>query len=687
MKDSQNITYPATKQVVAIDTFFGMPVNDPYRWLEDDLSPETHEWIAAQNNLSQAYLSGLPMRDDIHKVVKKNWNYERISAPFVEGDYTYFYKNDGLQNQSVLYRKMGDGDAEVFLDPNTFSEDGTTSLAAISFSPDGSLLAFQLSEGGSDWRTVVVWDAQTRKPLPNETPLIDVKFSGISWNGNEGFYYSSYDKMEGKSELSAKTTQHKLYYHRLGKPQSKDELVFGGNPEQHRRYVSGYVTECGRYLIISAAQSTTGNELYMCILDSKMKNIHPIVNHFDNSHSVVHSDEGHLYVMTNLNAPNKRLVKMSVKDKSLDKAKEIIPETTMPLSVSTGGGRFFAQYLKDANAFVMRYDADGQNPREVLLPGNGTAGGFSGKWADTQVYYSFTNYIIPPSIYCYQLETGESRLYNSPQTPFVSSHYESYQIFFTSTDGVKVPMTITHKKGLSKNSNNPTMLYGYGGFNISLTPSFSPAIAAWLELGGVYAVANLRGGGEYGKMWHDGGRQMNKQQVFDDFISAGQFLVQEKYCSSKTLGISGGSNGGLLVGACMLQKPDLFAVAIPSVGVLDMLRYHTFTAGAGWAYDYGTVADSEEMFRYLLAYSPVHNVKPNVVYPATLIATADHDDRVVPAHSFKFAAALQAHNPGKNPSLIRIDTKAGHGAGKPTAMLINEVVDKHAFALYHMTKP
>jgi prolyl oligopeptidase len=687
MNPLEHITYPNTRQALVTDTFYGIAVNDPFRWLEDDLSDETHEWIKAQNLITQNYLLQLPQRDHIRKLVEKNWNYERISAPFVEGDYTYFYKNDGLQNQSVLYRKKEDGEAEVFLDPNSFSPDGTTSLAGISFSPDGSLLAFQLSEGGSDWRTVVVWDAKTKQTLPLEEPIKDVKFSGISWNGNEGFYYSSYDKVEGKSELSGKTTQHKLFYHRLGNAQHQDELVFGGTPEQHRRYVSGSVTECGRYLIISAAQSTTGNELYMCVLDSKMKHIHPVIQNFDHSHSVVHSDAEFLYIVTNLNAPNRRLVKMSVKDKRFVQAREVISETSMPLSVSIGGGRFFAQYLKDAHTHVISYDVNGLNPIEVPLPGKGTAGGFSGKWADTQVYYSFTNYIVPPSIYRYNTISGTSSLYNSPKTAFETENYETYQVFYVSTDGTKVPMTISHKKGIQKDGRLPTMLYGYGGFNISLTPSFSPAIAAWLELGGVYAVANIRGGGEYGKIWHDGGRQMNKQQVFDDFISAGQFLIQENYCSSKTLGISGGSNGGLLVGACMLQVPELFAVAIPSVGVLDMLRYHTFTAGAGWAYDYGTVDDSEDMFNYLLGYSPVHNVQPNVVYPATLIATADHDDRVVPAHSYKFAAALQAHNPGKNPSLIRIDTKAGHGAGKPTAMLIDEVADKHAFALYHMTKP
>lgn len=682
--EKPQLTYPTTAQMPVYDTFFGTVVADPYRWLEDDLSPETHAWIKAQNDLSSDYLAKLSGRDSIRKIVEKNWNYERISAPFVEGDYTYFYKNNGLQNQSVLYRQQGDGEAEIFVDPNTFSEDGTTSLAGVSFSPDGSLVAFQLSEGGSDWRKVIVWDTKTKESLANEKTLTDIKFSGISWNGNDGFYYSSYDKIKGKSELSAKTTQHKLYYHRIGQEQSTDQLIFGGEAGQERRYVSGYVTEDGRYLIISAAQSTTGNELYVQVLNSKNKFIHPIVQDFAHSHSIVHSDENFLYILTNLNAPNKRLIRLPVMSKDLSKATEIIAETDMPLGITTGGARFFALYLKDANSHIISYNVEGKDKQEVLLPGSGTASGFGGKWADSQVYYSFTNYINAPSIYSYHILQNNSTLYNKAQSPFNSDAYESYQVFYTSTDGTKVPMTITHKKGIKKDGSNPTMLYGYGGFNISLTPSYSPAIASWLELGGVYAVANLRGGGEYGKTWHDGGRQLKKQQVFDDFIAAGKFLIQDNYCTANNLGISGGSNGGLLVGACMLQEPTLFAVAIPSVGVLDMLRYHTFTAGAGWAYDYGTAVDSEEMFNYLYKYSPVHNVKQGVVYPATLIATADHDDRVVPAHSYKFVAALQAANPGKNPSIIRIDTKAGHGAGKPTAMLIDEVTDKHAFALFNM---
>ena len=673
-------SYPETKISNQVDTFFGTPIADPYRWLEDDLDPETRLWIEAQNKLTFGHLEKIPYRAELRSEIEKLWNYERFSAPFVEGEYTYFYKNDGLQNQSVLYRQLGESEPEIFLDPNTFSKDGTTSLAGVSFSKDGSLMAYQISEGGSDWRKVIVWNAKT-KQIVDDT-LKDIKFSGISWLGNSGFFYSSYDKPKG-SELSSKTSEHKLYFHKLGDKQANDQLVFGGS-KTSRRYIGGDVTEDENFLIISAAVSTTGNELYCKDLRKKDAEIKVLVNNFDNSHSVVHSDNSYLYIVTNLNAPNERLVKVALDKLDIKQAETVIPETDMPLNVNTGAGKFFALYMKDALSKVLQYNEDGTMEKEINLPGNGTASGFGGKWTDEKVYFSFTNYVYAPTIFSYTPASGEPILYKQAQINFNPEEYESYQVFYTSKDGTKIPMMITHKKGLKKDGNNPTMLYGYGGFNISLTPNFSPAVASWLKVGGVYAVANLRGGGEYGQKWHDAGTQLKKQNVFDDFIEAAEYLIKEKITSSKKLAISGGSNGGLLVGACMTQRPELFAVALPAVGVLDMLRYHTFTAGAGWAYDYGTVEDSEEMFKYLHGYSPVHNTRSGKNYPATMVTTGDHDDRVVPAHSYKFAAALQAVNDGPNPTLIRIETKAGHGAGKPTSMQIDEVADKFAFALFHM---
>lgn len=680
-EETMTYVYPETRQVEVVDTFFGTPVADPYRWLEDDLDPETRKWIDAQNNLTFDHLNTIPFRKALRERVEKIWNYERFSAPFTEGAYTYFYKNDGLQNQSVLYRKkMGQEAYQVFLDPNTFSEDGTTSLSGVHFTLDGSLMAYQISEGGSDWRKVIVIETETGTVV--DDTLKDVKFSTISWLGNKGFFYSSYDKPKG-SELSSKTAEHKLYYHELGKPQSTDKLVFGGS-QNPRRYIGGEVTEDEKYLIISAANTTTGNELYCLDLTNKNAKIRPLFTGFEHNHSLVHSEGDALFILTNYKAPNRQLIQISATAPDWDKARVVIPETTMPLNVSTGAGKLFASYLKDALSYIVQYDTKGTQERIIDLPGSGTASGFSAKWKEPLVYFSYTDYTSPSTIYSYDPLTGQQNLNIKPKVGVNTNDYTSYQVFYKSKDGTSIPMMITHKKGLVKDGNNPTLLYGYGGFNISLTPVFSPAVMAWMEEGGVYAVANLRGGGEYGKAWHDAGTQMKKQNVFDDFIAAAEWLQKEKYTSPQKLGISGGSNGGLLVGACMTQRPDLFAVALPAVGVLDMLRYHTFTAGAGWAYDYGTAEDSKEMFEYLLGYSPVHNARKGQNYPATLITTGDHDDRVVPAHSYKFAAALQAVNDGNRPTLIRIETKAGHGAGKPTAMQIDEVADKYAFALFHM---
>ncbi|GGD35881.1 prolyl oligopeptidase family serine peptidase [Flavobacterium orientale] len=681
-ESSQNtivLNYPETKKVDTVGVYFDTKINDPYRWLEDDMSEETAAWVKAQNEVTFGYLDQIPFRKQIKERLEKVWNYERISAPFKEGDFTYFFKNNGLQNQSVLYRKDADGKEEVFLDPNTFSEDGTTSLSALEFSKDGFIVAYSTSDAGSDWNKIHVIDAFTKEKL--EEPILDVKFSGIGWLKNEGFYYSSYDKPKG-SELSAKTDQHKLYYHKLGTPQSEDKVVFGLN--EKRRYVGAGVTEDGNYLVITAANSTSGNELYIKDLKAPNSKIITVVNNFESDNYVLDNEGSKLFIVTNLNAPNKKLVTVDFNNPSPENWVDFIPETENVLSPSTGAGFIFANYMKDAVSVVNQYDYTGKQIRNIQLPGVGSAGGFGGKKTDADLYFSFTNYVTPNTIYAFNPTTGASKEYQKPKVEFKPEDYESKQVFYTSKDGTKVPMIITHKKGIKLDGKNPTMLYGYGGFNVSLTPSFSTANIIWLENGGVYAVPNLRGGGEYGKKWHDAGTQLKKQNVFDDFIAAAEYLISEKYTSSDYLALRGGSNGGLLVGAVMTQRPDLMKVALPAVGVLDMLRYHTFTAGAGWAYDYGTANDSKEMFDYLKGYSPVHNVKKGTSYPATLVTTGDHDDRVVPAHSFKFAAELQEKHEGTNPVLIRIDVNAGHGAGKPISKTIEEQADIFAFTLFNM---
>jgi len=696
------LVYPETQKTDQIDEYFGTMVNDPYRWLEDDESAETKAWVVAQNEVSFGYLDKIPFRDAIktrleglwnyekysapfvegaYTRLEGLWNYEKYSAPFVEGAYTYFYKNDGLQNQYVLYRQKTGGEPEVFLDPNSFSADGTTSLAGINFTKDGSLCAYQISEGGSDWRKVIVLNTETKAVL--EDTLSDVKFSGISWKGNEGFYYSSYDKPEEGSQLSGKTQFHKLFFHKLGKTQSEDALVFGGEA-QPRRYIGGGVTEDGMYLVITAANATYGNELYLQDLSKPNSKIQTLVSGFDNEHDVIHSENGQLYIQTNLGAPNRKVVVADASKATPLNWTTLIETTENPLTVGSAGGVLFCNYLKDAVSMVQQYDLTGTLIREIELPGIGTAAGFGGKRNETEVYYTFTSYTYPPTIFKYTLEDGTSDVYKQSGVQFDPTQYESKQVFYTSKDGTRVPMIITHKKGIELNGNNPTMLYGYGGFNVSLTPSFSISNIVLMENGGIFAVANLRGGGEYGDAWHDAGTQVKKQNVFDDFIAAAEYLIAEKYTSTPYLAIAGGSNGGLLVGACMTQRPELFKVCFPAVGVLDMLRYHKFTAGAGWAYDYGTADDSKEMFEYLYAYSPVHNIKEGTAYPATMITTGDHDDRVVPAHSFKFAAVLQAGHVGTAPVIIRIETKAGHGAGKPTSMIIAEQADKWAFMFHNM---
>ena len=676
------VSYPETQKIPVVDTYFEQEVVDNYRWLEDDRSAETEDWVKRQNETTFAHLNTISYKEELKSRLEKLWNYEKISQPFKEGNYTYFYKNDGLQNQSVLYRKKGESEeAEVFLDPNTFAEDGTVSLAGASFTEDGSLLAYSISEGGSDWRKIIVLDAETKAQIGDT--IVDAKFSGISWRKNEGFYYSSYDKPDG-SELSAKTDQHKLYFHQFGTPQSEDQLVFGGNADQKHRYVGGSVSEDARFLLISASNTTSGNKLYLKDLSAPNSPIVAIVDDEKSDSYVVENEGETLFLITDREAPNKRLVKTSATAPTPENWEDVIPESQHVLTLNSGSGYFFAEYMIDALSKVYQYAYDGTLVREIALPGLGSVGGFGGKSSDRTLYYTFTNYNTPSSSYTYNPETGASEVYWSPEIAFNADDYVSEQVFYTSKDGTRVPMMITYKKGLKKDGKNPTILYGYGGFNISLTPSFSVTNAIWMEMGGIYAVPNLRGGGEYGKTWHDAGTQLNKQNVFDDFIAAGEYLIAQNYTSSALLALRGGSNGGLLVGATMTQRPDLARVALPAVGVLDMLRYQTFTAGAGWSYDYGTAEDSPEMFAYLKGYSPVHTVKEGVSYPATLITTGDHDDRVVPAHSFKFAAELQDKQAGSSPVLIRIETDAGHGAGTPVSKTIEQYADIYAFTLNAM---
>ena len=679
IQKQMNNKYPITHKGTVVANYFGDSSPDPYRWLEDDLSTETAAWVKAQNKVTFSYLKDIPYRNQLKQRLEKIWNYEKVGAPFKEGDYTYFYKNDGLQNQYVIYRFKDKEEPEVFLDPNTFSEDGTISLGSVSFSKDGSKLAYSISEGGSDWRKVLVMNAITKEIM--EDTLIDVKFSGLSWKGNEGFYYSSYEKPKG-SELSEKTDQHKLYYHKLGSLQKDDVIIFG--TQKKRRYVGGSVSEDDRYLMISASTSTSGNELYIKDLTKPDSPLITIVDDFDSDTYVIDNKGSQLYLVTNLNAPNKKIVTVDARYPQPKNWKDFIPETNHVLSPSTGFGFFFAEYMIDAVSQVKQYDYTGKLIRDIKLSGVGSIEGLGGKLKQKDLYYSFTNYITPGTIYKFDTASGESKVYRKSAIDFNSDDYESNQVFYTSKDGTKIPMIITHKKGLKLDGNNPTILYGYGGFNISLTPSFRITNSVWMEQGGIFAVPNIRGGGEYGKEWHDAGTKLKKHNVFDDFIAAAEYLIDNKYTSSDKLAMQGGSNGGLLVGAVMTQRPDIMKVALPAVGVLDMLRYHTFTAGAGWAYDYGTSEESKEMYQYLKGYSPVHNVKKGVIYPATLITTGDHDDRVVPAHSFKFAAELQAKQSGNNPVMIRIETDAGHGAGTPVSKTIEQYADIFSFTLWNM---
>lgn len=676
-KMNNSLNYPETKKVEHTDEYFGTKVEDPYRWLEDDMAEDTKDWVQREVAFTNNYLANIPFREELRSQLKDIWNYEKIGAPFKEGDFTYFYKNDGLQAQSVLYRTDKNGKTEVFLDPNKFSEKGTTSLAGVSFNKKGNLVAYRISEGGSDWNKIIIMNALT-KEIIDET-IVDVKFSGTSWLGDEGFYYSSYDKPKG-SELSAKTDTHKVYFHKLGTKQSADRLIIGGENFK-RRYMGIGVSDDERFEILSASEATNGNELYIKDLKNKTDFI-PVQKGYEFNTDFIDSKGDIIYALTDKNAPNMRLVKFNINNPNV--WTDVIPETENVLSVSTGGGYIFARYMKDAVTSMKQFDYDGKLIRTIDLPGIGTAAGFGGKEKEKDLYFSFTNYITPGTIYKFNADTGKSEVYQKPNVKFNPENYVSEQVFYTSKDGTKIPMMINYKKGTKLDGKNPTILYSYGGFNISLQPAFSVVNAIWMENGGIYAVPNIRGGGEYGKKWHDAGTKMQKKNVFEDFIAAGEYLQRKGYTSKEYMALSGRSNGGLLVGATMTMRPDLAKVAFPGVGVLDMLRYNKFTAGAGWSYDYGTAEDSKEMFEYLKSYSPVHQVKKGVCYPSTMIITSDHDDRVVPAHSFKFGAELQEKQSCDNPVLVRIEVNAGHGAGRSTDQVIGENADLLSFALYEM---
>lgn len=676
-----DVKYPVTKKDTTVkDDYFGTRVADPYRWLEDDTSEATSAWVKAQNEVTQNYLSQIPFRDAIKKRYENLFNFEKYSAPFHQGKHIYYYKNSGLQNQSVLYREAdGGSEPELFLDPNSFSKDGTTSLAGISFSKDGSMTAYNISEGGSDWQKLIVMNAGTKKATGD---TIALKFSGASWKGNEGFYYSNYERLTAGSVLTAKNENHKLYYHKIGTPQSEDKLVYGDDAKPVR-YMWGGLSEDEKWLFISTANETYGNALYVQDLTKPNSPVIPIVADMKNSHNIVDTDDQFFYIQTDMDAPTGKLVKAPLNNPGKANWTTVIAAVPEVLNASAAGGTLFCTYLKDAVNKVYQYDHGGKRVREVALPGLGTASGFAARKEDKEAYYVFTSYIHPATIYKMDIGTGKTEVYKESKVQFKPSDFESKQVFYTSKDGTKIPMIITYKKGISLNGKNPCLLYGYGGFSVSLTPYFSTSNVVLLENGGIFAVANIRGGGEYGEDWHNQGIKTKKQNVFDDFMAAAKYLSDNQYTSPEMLAIEGGSNGGLLVGACITQQPGLCKVAFPAVGVMDMLRYHKFTAGAGWAYDYGTSADSKEMFEYLYHYSPLHNLKP-AAYPATMVTTADHDDRVVPAHSFKFAATLQENQKGTNPVLIRIETKAGHGAGRSTQQVIQEQTDKWSFMFYNI---
>jgi prolyl oligopeptidase len=677
------IQYPQTKKVDQQDNYFGTIVKDPYRWLEDDNSAATKSWVQAQNKVTEAYLSQIPFRQKVKNKLKGMWNYVRYGAPFKEGDYYYFYKNDGLQNQAVLYRQKGfEAEPEVFIDPNKMSKDGTAAISTPSFSKNHKYAVYFEAQAGSDWESAHVMNVED-KTLSDQLQFI--KFSGASWKGDDGFYYSRYPAPDEKEKLTTQNKNHMVYYHKIGTPQSADVLIFE-DKEHPLRIIGARLTEDEHFLELNKSEGTSGSELWV----KDMKNPSPsndfilLIKGFDTESDFVDNDGDKLLVRTNAGAPNYKVVLIDPKNPAQENWQTIIPERKELLQVAeTAGGKLFLTYLQDASTRVYQTDYKGRLEHEVQLPGIGTAGGFNGYKDDKVIFYSYSSFNYPPATFRYDIASGKSSLFRASEVKLNADNYVTVQSFCTSKDGTKVPLFITYKRGLKLDGNNPVLLYGYGGFNIAMTPGFSISNAFFLEEGGVYVVVNLRGGSEYGEAWHKGGMLQNKQNVFDDLIAAAEFLIDKKYTNPKRLAVRGGSNGGLLVGAVMTQRPDLFKVAIPQVGVMDMLRYHNFTIGWAWATEYGR-SDKKEDFQNLYAYSPLHNLKPGVAYPATLITTADHDDRVVPAHSFKFAATLQADNDGTNPTLIRIETKAGHGAGKPTDKQIDEAADIWSFVMYNL---
>jgi len=670
--------YPPARKSDQVDDYHGLKVADPYRWLEDLDSEETRNWVDAENKLTFAFLGSIPQRDAIKDRLTKLWNYEKYGIPFKEGNRYFYTRNSGLQNQAVLYTVTAlEAQPQMILDPNTLSADGTVALSGQQVSPDGKLLAYSLSASGSDWQEWKVRDVETGKDLSDD--LKWVKFSGASWTRDgKGFFYSRYD--EPKSD-ALKTTNYfqKVYFHKLGTPQAEDVLVYE-RPDQKDWLFSGYVTEDGHYLVITVFQGTdVKTRIYYKDLKAKEAPVVKLLDDFDAAYTFIGNEGPRFWFQTDLQAPRGKIVEIDTSNPARNNWKVVVPESKETLLTTTFvNNRFILNYLKDAYTQVKIYDTTGKLVGEVAFPGIGSADGFGGKATDKETFYSFTSFTMPTTIYRYDMTTGKSTVFRQPKVDFNPADYETKQVFYTSKDGTKVPMFITHKKGLRLDGNNPTYLYGYGGFNISLTPAFSVSILVWMEMGGVFAQPNLRGGGEYGEDWHQAGMKLKKQNVFDDFIAAAQWLIDNKYTSTPKLAIGGGSNGGLLVGAALTQRPDLFGAALPAVGVMDMLRFQNFTIGWAWVSDYGSSADPEE-FKALYAYSPLHNIKPGTSYPPTLITTADHDDRVWPGHSFKFAAALQAAQSGSAPVLIRIETKAGHGAGKPTSKIIEESADRWAF--------
>ncbi|MCB0821871.1 MAG: S9 family peptidase [Bacteroidales bacterium] len=674
--------YPVAKKVDTIDVYFGHQVADPYRWLEDDNSPETEAWVNAENEVTFGYLEQIPFRNKIKERLEQIWDYPKYGVPFKEGNNFYFFKNDGMQNQYVIYKQTAlEAEPEVFLDPNTFSEDGTVALSGLEFNHDGTLLAYSISKSGSDWSEIYVMDVETKNLLDDHLEWI--KFSGTSWKG-DGFYYSRYDEPKEGDELKASNEYHKVYYHKIGTAQSEDKLIYKNDEYPKRNYYAG-TTDDESFLFMSESAGTSGNALWVKKLDGSQDDFTLVAEGFENEYNVIDNLGEQLLIMTNDGAPKWQLVLVDPMNPEKANWKVIIPEKEEVLqSISLVGDKIVAEYMKNATSVAFIYDYEGNYVEDLQLPGIGSMSGISGKKGEDLAFYSFTSFTFPSTVYKYSIANNSSEVYTRSEIDFDIDNYETQQVFYKSKDGTEVSMFIVHKKGLKMNGKNPTYLYGYGGFNISLTPGFSITRLVLLENGFVFAMPNLRGGGEYGEEWHEGGTKTNKQNVFDDFIAAADYLIETGYTQPAKLAIAGGSNGGLLVGACMTQRPDLFAVALPAVGVMDMLRYHKFTIGWAWASDYGTSEDSEEMFNYLYGYSPIHNIKEGVNYPATLITTADHDDRVVPAHSFKFAATLQEKHKGDNPVLIRIDVKAGHGGGKPTAKVIEEYTDEWSFMMYNL---